>query len=228
MDYDEWGDTTEASLALEEVLRQWLEIEIVPKTEEQIRDAFLGGTRGTEEVGEESDDSEGSDDEKGNDMCMQASWPAASGANAGGTTASGASAGGTTASGASTDCTDSGTDWVFTKRSGRLQILPWKAWQAFYEQQVVAKMPGRERDLHLYHVAFGGASLLDVAEDEFSGRNLLSALRTIYGTLGPQLWSLSEEDVCRCMKCSHLRHCKGFRSKSPSTSTGVSASGCVG
>ena len=182
LDYDEWGDTTEASLALEEVLRQWLEIEIVPKTEAHIQDAFLGGTRGTEEVGEESDDSEGSDDEKGNDMCMQASWPAASGANAGGTTASGAS-----------------TDWVFTKRSGRLQILPWKAWQAFYEQQVVAKMPGRERDLHLYHVAFGGASLLDVAEDEFSGRNLLSALRTIYGTLGPQLWSLSEEDVCRCM-----------------------------
>ena len=114
-DYDEWGDTTEASLALEEVLRQWLEIEIVPGAEEQIRHASLGGTRGTEEVGEESDDSEGSDDEKGNDMCMQASWPAASGANAGGTTASGASAGGTTASGASADCADSGTDWVFTK-----------------------------------------------------------------------------------------------------------------
>ena len=132
------------------MLRQLLEIEIVPKTEEHIRHASLGGTRGTEEVGEESADSEGSDDEKGNDMCMQASWPAASGANAGGTTASGAS-----------------TDWVFTKRSGRLQILPWKAWQAFYEQQVVAKMPGRERDLHVYHVAFGGASLLDVAEDEF-------------------------------------------------------------
>ena len=182
-DYDEWGDSTEASLALEEVLRQWLGIKIVPGAEEQIRHASLGGTRGTEEVGEESDDSEGSDDEKGNDMCTQASGPAASGANAGGTTASGAS-----------------TDWVFTKRSGRLQILPWKAWQAFYEQQVVAKMPGRERDLHLYHVVFGGASLLDVAEDEFSGRNLLSALRTIYGTLGPQLWSLSEEDVCRCMK----------------------------
>ena len=61
-------------------------------------------------------------------------------------------------------------------------------------------MPGRERDLHLYHVVFGGASLLDVAEDEFSKRNLFSALRTIYVTLGPQLWSLSEEDVCRCMK----------------------------
>ena len=176
-DYDDWDDTTEASLALEEVLRQWLEIEIVPGAEEQIRHASLGGTRGTEDVGEESDDSEGSDDEKGNDM------PAASGANAGGTAASGAS-----------------TDWVFTKRSGRLQILPWKAWQALYEQQVVAKMPGRERDLHLYHVVFGGASLLDVAEDEFSGRNLLSALRTIYATLGPQLWSLSEEDACRCMK----------------------------
>ena len=119
-------------------------------------------------MGEEPDDSEGSDDEKGNDMCTQASGPAASGANAGGTTASGAS-----------------TDWVFTKRSGRLQILPWKAWQAFYEQQVVAKMPGRERDLHLYHVAFGGASLLDVAEDELSGRSLLPALRTIYGTSAP-------------------------------------------
>ena len=112
-------------------------------------------------MGEGSDDSEGSDDEKGNDMCMQASGPAASGANAGGTMASGAI-----------------TDWVFTKRSGRLQILPWKAWQAFYEQQVVAKMPGRERDLHLYHVVFGGASLLDVAEDEFSGREV-EALRTI-------------------------------------------------
>ena len=150
LDYDEWGDTIEASLALEEVLRQWLEIKIVPGAEEQIRHASIGGTGGTEEVGEESDDSEGSDDEKGNDMCMQASGPAASGANAGGTMASGAS-----------------TDWVFTKRSGRLQILPWKAWQASYEQQVVAKMPGRERDLHLYHVAFGGASLLDVAEDGF-------------------------------------------------------------
>ena len=99
-------------------------------------------------MGEDLDDSEGSDDEKGNDMCMRTSGPAASGANAGGTTASGAS-----------------TDWVFTKRSGRLQILLWKAWQAFYEQQVVAKMPGRERDLHLYHVVFGGASLLDVLND---------------------------------------------------------------
>ena len=92
------------------------------------------------------------------------------------------------------------TDWVFTKRSGRLQRLPWKAWQASYEQQVVAKMPGRERDLHVYHVVFGGASLLDDAEDEISRRNLLSALRTIYRTLGPQLWFLSEEEVCRCMK----------------------------
>ena len=102
-------------------------------------------------MGEESDDSEGSDDEKGNDMCMQASGLAASGANAGGAMVSGAS-----------------TDWVFTKRSGRLQILPWKAWQASYEQQVVAKMPGRERDLHVYHVVVGGASLLDDAEDEIS------------------------------------------------------------
>ena len=91
-DYDEWGDTTEASLALEEVMRRWLEIEIVPGAEEQIRHASLGGTRGTEEVGEGSDGSEGSDDDKGNDMCMQASWPAASGTNAGGATASGASA----------------------------------------------------------------------------------------------------------------------------------------
>ena len=31
----------------------------------------------------------------------------------------------------------------------------------------MAKMPGRERDLHLYNAALGGASLLDVAEDEF-------------------------------------------------------------
>ena len=92
---------------------------------------------------------------QGDDMCAHATWPAASGANAGGTAASGASA----------DC--AGTDWVFTKRNDRLQILLWKAWQAFYKQQVVAKMPGRERDLHLYHVAFGGASLLDVAEYEF-------------------------------------------------------------
>ena len=88
-------------------------------------------------------------------MRTHASLPAASGANAGGTTAPGAS----------TDC----TDWVFTKRSGRLQILPWKAWQAFYEQQVVAKMPGRERDLHVYHVVFGGASLLDVADYALPG-----------------------------------------------------------
>ena len=168
-DYDEWGDTTEVSLALEEVLRRWLEIEIVPGAEEQIRHASVGGTGGTEEVGEESDDSEGSDDEEG------ASGPAASGANAGGTTASGASA-----------------DWVFTKRSGRLQILPWKAWQAFYKQQVVAKMPGRERDLHLYHVVFGGASLLDVAEDEFSGRNLLFSQRQCGGGRWRQVLTLGE------------------------------------
>ena len=94
------------------------------------------------------------DDGKSNNMHAQASGLAASGAYAGGMTASGAS-------------TDSGTDWVVTKRSGRLQILPWKTWQAFYAQKVVAKMPGRERDLHLCHVVFGGASLLDVAEDEY-------------------------------------------------------------
>ena len=29
-------------------------------------------------------------------------------------------------------------------------------------------MPGREIDLHLYHVAFGGSSLLDIEDDESS------------------------------------------------------------
>ena len=62
-DYDEWGDTTEASLALEEVMRRWLEIETVPGAEEQIRHASVGGTGGTEEAGEDSDDSEGRGDE---------------------------------------------------------------------------------------------------------------------------------------------------------------------
>ena len=182
-DYDDWGDATDASLALEDMLRKWLEIETVPGSEEQIRHASLRGTTSTDEVDEESNDSGESDDEKGNDMYTETSEPAASGANAGVMAASGARA-----------------DWVLTRRSGRLQILPWTAWQALYKQQIVAKMPGRETDLHLYHVVFGGSSLLDIADDESSGRILLSALRTIHATVGPQLWSLSEEDLCRCMK----------------------------
>ena len=183
-DYDEWGDATDASLALEDELRQWLEIEIVPGAEEQIRHASLHGTTSLDEVDGDSDDSGESDDEKGNDdMYTQTSEPAAFGANAGGMAASGASA-----------------DWVLTRRSGRLQILPWTAWQALYKQQIVAKMLGRERYLHLYHVVFGGSSLLDVADDESSGQIVLSALQTIYARVGPQLWMLPEEDLCRCMK----------------------------
>ena len=101
-------------------------------------------------------------------MYTQTFEPAASGANAGGIAASGAN-----------------VDWVLSRRRGRLQILPWTAWQALYKQQIVAKMPGREIDLHLYHVVFGGSSLLDIEDDESSGRILFSALRTIYATDGP-------------------------------------------
>jgi hypothetical protein len=56
-DYDDWGDATDASLALEDVLRKWLEIVTVPGAEEQIRHASLHGTTNADEVDEESNDS---------------------------------------------------------------------------------------------------------------------------------------------------------------------------
>jgi hypothetical protein len=187
-----------------------LEIDSGQVAEEQIWHASLRGTTNADELDEESNDSGESDDEKGNDMYMQTSELAASGAHAGGMAASGAN-----------------VAWVLTRRRGQLQILPWTAWQALYKQQIVAKMPGRAMDLHLYHVVFGGSSLLDIEDDESSGRILLSALRTIYKTVGPQLSSLSEEDLCRCMKTSRTRHRKVFRLKSFSTSIGGSVSGSV-
>ena len=91
-DYDDWGDATDASLALEDVLRKRLEIDTIAGAEEQIRHASLHGTTNTDEVDEESNESGERDDEKVNDMYTQTSEPAASGAKAGGMVASAADA----------------------------------------------------------------------------------------------------------------------------------------
>ena len=108
-------------MALEEQLRKWLEIETFPGAEEQIRHASTAGSTITEVVGEESDDSEDSDGDKGNDQYTQVP----------------------------PTMDEDSADLVLTKRNGRLQVLSWTAWQALYKEQVVAKVPGRERDLRL-------------------------------------------------------------------------------
>ena len=170
-DYDEWGVATDAALALEEALHTWLEIKTCSGAEQQIWRASTPGKANANEVGEESgndsDSAESSDEEDNNmhrrsgvlvPLAPQAGGLAASGAHAGVLVplaphadvlvASGTHAGGLAASGAPVDC-------VLTKRNGRLQVLSWEAWQTLYNEQVAAKMPARERELHLCNMVLG-------------------------------------------------------------------------